>query len=173
MTPRSAGSSRSSGYPAGSWRRTPHVDDGVILLRLDLPADDVPWLALHPKGEAVGELLRLGKRPFSWWYRSIEDPPWTIKHQRVVRFWSAGAGTDAEAVERLAGGDIAALDDASPAAEASAAQVECDLARSPAAFGRRVLERDWRREHRQGVEHLWRAAAALCALEDAVQPPSN
>lgn len=153
---------------------SPDVDDGVILLRLDLPAEDVPWLALHPKGEAVGELLRLGKRPFSWWYRSIEDPPWNIKHQRVVRFWSAAAGTDVQGVERLAAGDVAALDIVSPTHEEFAAQVDRDLERSRAHL-RQVVdgywERDWRREHRQGEEDLWRAAAAICALEDAVQLP--
>lgn len=35
---------------------------GTVVLVLDLPADDLPWLALDPAGEWVGDQLRLGKR---------------------------------------------------------------------------------------------------------------
>lgn len=41
-------------------------EDTEVVLGLDVPADELPWLALHPAGEWVGESLRLGKRPLLW-----------------------------------------------------------------------------------------------------------
>lgn len=146
------------------------VDGGVVLLRLAVPADELPWLALHPKGEWVGEVLRLGKRPFSWWYRSIQDPPWTIEHRQVARFWSAAAGLDADTVERLGSGALADAEVVAPNQSEFAAQVQRDLARSRDHL-RQVVEGygepAWRQQHRPPEDHLWRAAAALCAIERA------
>jgi hypothetical protein len=146
------------------------VDDGVILLRLAVPAVELPWLALHPKGEWVGEVLRLGKRPLSWWYRSIEDPPWTIEHRRVVRFWSAAAGLDEVTVERLGAGALAGVEVVAPSQSEFPTQVQRDLERSHDHL-RKVVdgywEREWRQQHRPPEDHLWRAAAALCAIEKA------
>lgn len=39
------------------------IETGAVVLVLDLPAEDLPWLGLHPAGEWVGDQLRLGKRP--------------------------------------------------------------------------------------------------------------
>jgi len=39
------------------------VDHGAVVLMIGLPPDEVPWLALHPTAEWIGEQLRLGKRP--------------------------------------------------------------------------------------------------------------
>lgn len=146
------------------------VDAGAVLLRLDLPEEQLPWLSLHPAGEAVGEGLRLGKRPFSWWYRSVQDPPWTIEHQRVARFWSDSTGTDDGAVESLGSDDVRALDVVRPTEEEFALQIQRDLSRSRAHLRSVVSgywEREWRLEHRPPEDHLHRAAAGLCALEDA------
>lgn len=44
---------------------------GTVVLVLDLPADEMPWLALHRAGEWVSDQLRLGKRPLQWCYRPL------------------------------------------------------------------------------------------------------
>lgn len=45
------------------------IDHGTVVLMIDLPPDELPWLAAHPTAEWVGDQLRLGKR-------SILDQYW-------------------------------------------------------------------------------------------------
>jgi hypothetical protein len=52
------------------------LDSGTVVLSFDLPADELPRLALHPAAECVGQDLRLGKRPFWWYYRPLVWPAW-------------------------------------------------------------------------------------------------
>jgi hypothetical protein len=147
------------------------VDSSAILLRLDLPADAVPWLCIHPQGEAIGDALRLGKRPFSWWYRSVDDPPWNLEHRRVVRFWSRTSRAESSTIDLLGSGRVEEIDVPEPTPSEFDAQLQRDLTRSRRHLREAVArfdDRDWRREHRPPEEHLWRAAAALCAIEDAI-----
>jgi hypothetical protein len=69
------------------------LEAGAVILVLDEPADEMPWLALHPAGEWVGERLRLGKRPMQLCYRPAAWPVWNHEHRRLVRFWSARAAS--------------------------------------------------------------------------------
>jgi hypothetical protein len=64
------------------------VEDAAVVLLLDLPADELPWIAVHPTAERVSERLRLGKRPVLWGYRPQTWPAWNVTHRRVVRFWA-------------------------------------------------------------------------------------
>jgi hypothetical protein len=73
----------------------------AIVLMLDEPADELPWLALHPSGEWIGDQLRLTKLPISWSLRPAVYPAWNATHQRVLRFWSAKAGPDRDVLEHL------------------------------------------------------------------------
>lgn len=52
------------------------LEAGAVVLVLDLPPEELPWLAMHPAAEWVGAQLRLGKRPFLWSYRPILWPVW-------------------------------------------------------------------------------------------------
>jgi hypothetical protein len=65
------------------------IETRAVVLVLDLPAEDLPWLILHPAGEWVGDQLRLRKRPLRWCYRPMTWPVWNHEHRRLVRFWSA------------------------------------------------------------------------------------
>ena len=147
------------------------VDDGVVLLRLAVPAAELPWLALHPKGEWTGQHLRLGKRPFAWWYRSLEDPPWNVEHRRVVRVWSASDGVATDVLENLRAGE-GTNGVVEPTDADLAAQLHVDLERARQHLGvivARYWDREWRQEHRpQPEDHLWRAAAAVCSLDEAL-----
>lgn len=147
------------------------VDDGVVLLRLAVPAAELPWLALHPQGEWTGQHLRLGKRPFSWWYRSLEDPPWNVVHRQVVRVWSASDGVASDVLENLRAGEGTKLV-VEPTDADLAAQLHLDLERARQHLGvivARYWDREWRQEHRpQPEDHLWRAASAVCSLDGAL-----
>ena len=63
------------------------VDHASVVLMLDLPSEQLPWLAVDPTAEWVSEQLRLGKRPVQWCYRPLAWPPWTYQHRPVVRCW--------------------------------------------------------------------------------------
>ena len=74
---------------------------GSVVLVLDIPSEELPWLARHPAGEWIGDQPRLGKRPMTWCYRPLARPVWNPHHRRLARFWSARQGTDSAAIEAL------------------------------------------------------------------------
>jgi hypothetical protein len=76
----------------------------------------LPWLAVHPVGEWVGERLGLGKRPFHWFYRPVLWPAWNPAYQRVARVWTAGDGVDAAALDALGTGGFDGVVVAEPTA---------------------------------------------------------
>ena len=155
--------------------RVETVDAGTVVLSLDLPADELSWLAKHPTAEWIGSQLRLGKRPFWWFYRPLVWPAWNLAHRRVLRFWSATGGLDDQAIEALADrrrDDLAVVE---PSEERLGEQLEAELAAS-----RRHLwdvldhywEQDWRRRQHstddQPEDQLWRAAQAVREIEAAL-----
>lgn len=147
------------------------LDFGTVVLMLNVEAPDLPWLAFHPMGEWVGERLRLGKRPLVWSYRPIALPPWTCRHRRVVRVWSASAGTDEAVLDPLRTGNRPEVSE--PSDEEFGEQLAVELVASRAHL-RQILddywEPEWRRKRREGTreDHLWRAAAAVTEIEDAL-----
>lgn len=151
------------------------LEVGSVTLVLDVPADELPWLALHPAGEWVGSQLRLGKRPMRWSYRPSAWPVWNHEHRRLVRFWSATGGTDEDVVEALQSLRLDGLLVTEPSAEQLERQLDAELTVSRRHL-RTVLDRywdhDWRREHGRYDEspedHLWRAASAVSEMQDAL-----
>lgn len=151
------------------------LEAGAVTLVLDLPAEELPWIAKHRTGEAVGHQLRLGKRPLHWCYRPRAWPAWTYQHRRVVKFWSAESGLDSSAIEALRSRRLDRLAVVEPSDEELATQLRAELAVSREHL-RSVLEgywdRDWRRSHKgydeSPEEHLWRAATAVSEMLDAV-----
>lgn len=151
------------------------LEAGSVVLVLDVPPDELTWLAKHPSGEWVGSQLRLGKRPFFWAYRPLVRPVWNHRHRRVARFWSAEQGPHADMLESLAERRLDHLPIVEPTAEDLVQQLSEELT-----AGRRhlcgILDRywdyDWRRDHRGQDEspedHLWRAAQAVSEMEAAL-----
>ncbi len=154
---------------------TDSVEAGSVVVVLDVPPEQAPWLALNPTGEWVGDRLRLGKRPLDWCYRPLAWPAWNHRHRRLVRFWSASAGLDEAAIEALRSRRFEGLDVVEPAAHEIAGQLRVELLVSRR-YLREVIDRywdpDWRRRHRGYDEspenHLWRAAAAVSEMQDAL-----
>lgn len=142
-----------------------------VILLLDVAPDELPWLAKHPAGEWVGDRLRLGKRPMLWCYRPSVWPSWNARHRRVARVWTATAGLDDAAIEALrSGSDPGAVE---PSDDDLRAQLIMEREASHAHLRRIVddyWERDWRRRHRgeEAEDHLWRAAAGLVEIDDAL-----
>lgn len=148
---------------------------GSVVLVLDVPAGELPWLALHPAGEWVGSELRLGKLPFRWCYRPAMWPAWNPEHRRVARFWSAKGGLDETVVETLRRRHVDRLPVVEPSVPQLTEQLETELDVSRRHL-REVLDhywdRDWRRAHKRFDESpeddLWRAARGVVEIEDAL-----
>ena len=110
--------------------RATTLELGTVVMMLDLPTDELPWLAKHPTAEWVGSELRLGKRPYLWYYRPLAWPPWNAIHRRVLRFWSATGGLDDQVIEALLDqrwDDLAMVE---PSTKRRAAQLKVELAAS-------------------------------------------
>jgi len=151
------------------------LEVGTVVLVLDVDAAELPWLAIHPAGEWVGDQLRLGKRPIHWCYRPVARPVWNHEHRRLVRFWTARGGLDTAVIETLRSGRLDGLAVVEPTQEELVEQLGKEVAVSRRHL-RAVLDnywdRDWRWEHK-GVEvspedHLWRAAVAVEDMRDAL-----
>jgi hypothetical protein len=151
------------------------LDAGSVVLVLDLPAEELPWLAMHPTGESIGYQLRLGKRPIHWCYRPRAWPVWNHQNRRLARFWSAEGGLDSSAIDALRSRRLDRLDVIEPSDDELAGQLRQELAVSREHL-RSVLEgywdRDWRKNHKgydeSPQDHLWRAASAVTDILDAL-----
>jgi hypothetical protein len=151
------------------------VEVAAIIMKLDLAPDQLPWLALHADAEWYGHELRLPKRPLGWCYRPLAWPAWSAEHRRVIRFWTAAAGTDRDALEALSSPTAGAEHVIEPSSAQLAAQLGTELPVSREHLRTtldRYWDREWRRRHHTqdaGPEdHLWRAAAAVQELEDVL-----
>ena len=152
--------------------RAEEVDHGTVVLMIDLAPDELPWLAIHPTAEWVGEQLRLGKRPMLWSYRPAAWPAWTYRNPRVARFWSASSGLEHGLLDQLRSGVAADLIE--PDQDELLEQIGVELEVSKAHL-RSVLDQywdhDWRRNNRHHAspeDQLWGAATAVTELEDAL-----
>jgi hypothetical protein len=151
------------------------LDVAAVVLVLDLPAEELPWLAVHPTGESVSHQLRLGKRPIFWCYRPSAWPVWTYRHRRLARFWSAEDGLDVSAIDAVRSRRLDRLDVVEPSDDELAEQLREELVVSREHL-RSVLDgywdRDWRRSHKgfdeSPEDHLWRAATAVSEMLDAL-----
>jgi hypothetical protein len=151
------------------------LEAGSVVLVLDLPPEELPWLAMHPAAEWVGAQLRLGKRPFFWSYRPVLWPVWNQRNRRVARFWSARSGIDTAVLDALRDGRV----DEVPVLEPSTDELADQLATEADASGihlRKVLaaywDTDWRRLHKgpgtSPEDQLWRAAQAAVEIAGAL-----
>lgn len=179
-TEQSQGSRSATGWPltemwvAGALlESSDEIDHGTVVLMIDLPPDELPWLAVHPTAEWVGEQLRLGKRPMWWTYRPTAWPAWTYRNQRVARFWSASNGIETGLIDELRSGVVSDVIEPDRAELVEQVGVELEVSK---AHLRSILDQywdhDWRRHNRSHTspeDQLWRAATAVTELEDALR----
>jgi hypothetical protein len=151
------------------------LEAGAVVLVLDLPAEELPWLGMHPTGESIGHQLRLGKRPILWCYRPRAWPVWNHQHRRLARFWSAEGGLDSSTIDALRSRRLDRLNVVEPSADELVGQLREELAVSRRHL-RSMLsdywDRDWRRGHKRFDEspedHLWRAATGVTEILDGL-----
>jgi hypothetical protein len=145
------------------------IDHGTVVLMIDLPPDELPWLAVHPTAEWIGEQLRLGKRPISWIYRPMTWPAWNVRNRQVTRFWSAEGGLDHAVIDALRSGAAPNLvePDRGEMDEQLAVELEASKAHLQSILAR-YWDQDWRRDNRHHTspeDQLWRAATAVNELD--------
>jgi hypothetical protein len=147
----------------------------LVVVRLDIAADELPHLALHPVVAAGESYLRLDKRPLDTRWRSREVPAWDHDVRRVARAWSVQTGPDDLLLRHLATNTVSeSMIETPTTAELHQFLVDA-LPRAQRHLGE-VLdgywEADWRRAHRgygiQPEHHLWRAAEAVRSLHEAL-----
>lgn len=151
------------------------VDHVVAILVFDLPADELPEVALHDAELAMWHVLRVGKRPIIWRSRPGSRPPWSHLERRVARVWSREDGHDAANLGGLATADLEAVDVVAPTDQELVSWLRAEIPRSESHL-RTVLdgywEGDWRRAHTGGGihpdDHLWRASWAVQSMRDAL-----
>ena len=113
------------------------LDVGSLVLRINLPANKLPWLGEQGDASWVAERLGLGKRPLLWVYRPSAWPAWNCRDRQVVRFWTAQQGMQEEVIDALSRRDARALSVLEPTDQEFAQQLRSELLVS-----RRRL-RDW------------------------------
>jgi hypothetical protein len=150
------------------------LEAGSVVLVLDLPPEELPWLAMHPAGEWVGA-QPLGKRPFLWSYRPVLWPVWNQRHRRVARIWSARSRIDTAVLDALRDGRVDDVVIVEPSTDELAEQLRTEVDASGTHL-RKVLaaywDTDWRRLHKgpdtSPEDQLWRAAQAVVEIADAL-----
>ncbi len=149
------------------------LDVVTVILMLDVPVVELPWLALHPSEQAVADMLRLSKLPVRRYARPFGGPAWNPLFRWVVRFWDVASGLDEQVTEALLEGER--VEGVEPSTEECLQQMEAELIQCRAhldAMLAHFWEPNWRREHRGGgiypEEHLWRAAQAVREVEAAL-----
>lgn len=153
------------------------LEHGSVVLMIDLPPAELPWLAVHPTAEWIGDQLRLGKRPLWWSYRPTAWPPWSYRDRRVARLWSATSGLDDEVIDALRTQRPPKV--VEPARDQLLDQLGIEVAVAKAHL-RSILDhyrdQEWRRANRRGTspeDQLWRAATAVTEIETAIDEQSS
>ena len=148
------------------------LEHGSVMLMIDLPPDEMPWLAVHPAAEWIGDQLRLGKRPLWWSYRPTAWPPWSYRDRRVARLWSITSGPDDEVIEALLTGLPTTVLEPEQSELLEQLGVEHAVAK---AHLRSILDtywdQGWRRANRHDAspeDQLRRAATAVVEIEAAI-----
>lgn len=108
----------------GAPRDLEHVD---LVLGVDLPVGEVPWLTVPPGGSHWLQMTRLPKNPVVVWWRSAHGPVWNHRVVRPLLVWDREQGVREDAVEALGQGRGAASGLDAPSAVDLRARIEAEL----------------------------------------------
>ena len=148
----------------------------ALVFAVNLPPEEVTWLAHPAAPEAAVSLLGFDKYPITWRWRPTVWPVWNHEIVAPVRFWSAKGGADEATLDALAGRELDSLARSLPKDDetfVAQLRVERDAARNHLAW---VVDsyhdRDWRKDHTGlGVypeDHLWWATKGFLDLDEAI-----
>ena len=149
----------------------------TVVLMLDLPANELPLLALHRHGRFWEWHLNLAKHPLLHRYEPVARPAWNHDRRRVLRIWTLEHGMDAATLGDLRSLPLAGIEVVEPTPAELKELLEAELPRSTDHL-REVLEHywegRWRKAHTDrssGIhpdDHLWRAAYAVQSMQEAL-----
>ncbi len=152
------------------------AEQSELVLVLDLSADEVPVLALHPDQLFWASWLDLRHHPLLLRAVSAEMPPWDHLRREVARIWSLDDGPETAVLDALQDGRGSEVSLAPTDLELGAF-ITHHLPRSRSHL-RDILDHywdsSWRAEHTNRGDyvhpddHLWRAAEAVQSMEDAL-----
>jgi hypothetical protein len=153
------------------------VDVISLALVVDLPVDEVPWLARPAALEAAASLLRFDKYPLQWWWRPTGRPVWNHTILRPVRIWSQNDGPDEVTLGHLTERRVSDVEYQEPSdAQEYRSHLETEWETSRLHLDHVVgsyHDREWRRDHKGfGVypeDHLWWATRGWLELDDALR----
>lgn len=145
-----------------------------VALVLDLPAEEVTWLALPDVTIWLSRHLRLDKVPVHALRRPAVWPVQNHVIRRPVRIWTVESGTDGQAITAISDGDAQRLRLPEPAPGDEAEQLAQELEAS-LTYLRRVQDsyhkREWRAAHKSfniyPEDYLWQAVEGYLDLLDA------
>jgi hypothetical protein len=155
----------------------PEIEEAAVVLMLDLPPRELPWLAINPTAEWVSDQLRLGKRPINWVCRPRLWPPWNPANRRVARIWAMPTGAVEATLSALEEGTVAPHAIVVPSLRELRKQSEVELEVSRRHL-HGILDRYWDRRDRHRdlgskEDRLWRAAQGVRELEEMVTGPDE
>ena len=144
------------------------LDWASAALRVDLPADEVPWLSRPVGAELWTDLTRASKNPVGIWWRSAHAPVWNHRIVGPLLVWDRAQGIRDDAVTALREGQGAAAGIALPAEEEYMARMDDELRVSLAELRRRTREYDTERTTRLGIraDALYTAAEGYLTVLD-------
>lgn len=154
----------------------PSLGRVALAFVVDLPPEEVTWLARPTAPEAMVSLLRFDKYPISWRWRPTAWPVWNHEIVGPVRFWAAQDGADEVALDALADRRMDRLERVAPPNDESLLaqlRIEHTAARNHLeSVIDAYYDRDWRSDHKGfGVypeDHLWWATEGFLELDDAL-----
>ncbi|CAN5758540.1 hypothetical protein BH23ACT4_BH23ACT4_11130 [soil metagenome] len=143
---------------------------------VDLPPEEVTWLAHPAAPEAAVSLLRFDKYPITWRCRPLAWAVWNHEIIGPVRFWSVKGGADETTLNALSDRRLDSLERSLPKDDetfVAQLRIERDAARNHLEW---VVDsyhdRGWRKSHKGfGVypeDHLWWATRGFLDLDEAV-----
>lgn len=151
------------------------VEWALVVVRMNIPSNEFPHLALHPAMAACESFLRLDKRPIDVRWRSQQVPAWDHEVRRVARVWSAQTGIDELLLRNLRNRTVTDAMIATPTAAELRELLTDELPRAEQHLAE-VLDgywdSEWRAAHRgygtKPEHHLWRAAEAVRSMRKAL-----
>lgn len=145
-----------------------------VVLAVDLPVDDVPWLCPPAGAEHWSNATRLSKNPVVAMWRSTRAPLWNHDIRGPLLIWDESGGLATDALAALRDGTAQALRQPESTPEELRTRLEAELAVSLRALESATAAYDQRRfgPGKTGpvAEALWLASAGYLDVLAALQP---
>jgi hypothetical protein len=147
------------------------LDEVAVAIVVDLPAQDVPWLA-EPRGAAHwANATRLHQNPIRPLWRSAHAPVWNHRIVRPAPLWDAATGVAQETLAALRDGVGERVREPAPTAEQLRARLADELAVSLRALREHTATYEAKRwtpgKLDPLADTLWRASAGYLDVLDA------